>query len=158
MADLYTARTAIDFQQDLFHELGFGTGHPDEDELWGKISFFGPFHFSLHSSFLFLSFFLSSLLWNQYCRPYWLSSVGGIVWEQIKHLLCDPPPQPPRLELRAPRVLSVKCWRVCGVYALCSCFGVLCMRVSVYAWVYVGYIVKWFRMDLSVTWPLGICR
>lgn len=33
MADLYTARTAIDFQQDLFHEPGFGTGCPDEDEL-----------------------------------------------------------------------------------------------------------------------------
>lgn len=55
MADLYTAWTAIDFQQDLFHELGFGTGHPDEDELWGTVSlalfifctFFFFFAFSL---------------------------------------------------------------------------------------------------------------
>lgn len=44
-------RTGIDFQQDLFHELGFETGQPDEDELRGKTCFF------------FISFLLNCFLW-----------------------------------------------------------------------------------------------
>lgn len=148
MADLYTARTAIDFQQDLFHELGFGTGHWDEDELWSKICFFSPFHFLC---FL-LSFSLSSLLWNKYCTMYWRSSVGGIIWEQIKRSLCDPPRPPSPWARSPPCPVSEVLVCVLSIHALVSVCFCPCLSVP-----YVGYTIKCFRMALSVTWPLGIC-
>lgn len=93
MADLYTARTAIDFQQDLFHELGVGMGRPDEDELWGKITSLALSIFCALSSLLLLSFFLCP-------RYFGISTVNHIgwglwvLWEQIKCRLCGPPPHP----------------------------------------------------------------
>lgn len=121
MADLSTAPTAIDFQQDLFHELGLGTGHSDEDELWGTISFFGPFHFLctlLSYSPLFLcplyfgiSAVLAELRGRRSLRANKVSPVG------------------PPLELRSPPMW----WYMCLPYVLTlvSMYARLCPYWSV---------------------------
>lgn len=121
MLDLSTAPTTIDFKQDLCHEPGFGTAHSDEDELWGTISFFGPFIFLL--LFSLTSFFLlSTLLWDKCSAQYWPVSVGGKVWEQIQSPLCDWPfsLEPPHAHVPA------------------------CVCVCVHTTVYVGYISTWY--------------
>ncbi len=151
MADLYTARTAIDFQQDLFHELGFGTGHLDEDELWGRSVSLALFIESAPvSPFFSLSFTIFTL---ESVLKIVLAELCG--WLSLRANKMSPVWRPPAFpELIAPHVLSVMCWCVHVLYLHASLFMYTFFLAML---VCVGYTVKCFRMALSVTWPLGIC-